>query len=61
MKRHTRLGKGVRHYGGWLFGSPCCPAMLHAGVSATHGCPLLCRSARRPKGRRARQRATAPC
>eukprot|EP00962_Isochrysis_galbana_P014968 scaffold4285_cov109-Isochrysis_galbana.AAC.1 len=23
----------------WHFGSPCCPAMLHAGVSATHGCP----------------------
>eukprot|EP00962_Isochrysis_galbana_P005506 scaffold1495_cov130-Isochrysis_galbana.AAC.2 len=23
----------------WLFGSPCCPAMILAGVSATHGCP----------------------
>eukprot|EP00962_Isochrysis_galbana_P035859 scaffold12306_cov147-Isochrysis_galbana.AAC.2 len=45
----------------WLFGSPCCPALGHAGVSATTRFPCRCRSAQRPKERRARQRASAPC
>eukprot|EP00962_Isochrysis_galbana_P027190 scaffold8518_cov135-Isochrysis_galbana.AAC.7 len=37
----------------WHFVSPCCPALGHAGVSATTGFPCRCRSAQRPnEGRR---------
>eukprot|EP00962_Isochrysis_galbana_P024049 scaffold7345_cov129-Isochrysis_galbana.AAC.2 len=45
----------------WIFVSPCCPALGHAGVSATTGFPCRCRSAQRPKERRTRQRASTPC
>eukprot|EP00962_Isochrysis_galbana_P021070 scaffold6196_cov113-Isochrysis_galbana.AAC.13 len=45
----------------WLFGSPCCQTTGRAGVSATEVFPWPCRSAQRPKERRARQRASAPC
>eukprot|EP00962_Isochrysis_galbana_P011110 scaffold3114_cov114-Isochrysis_galbana.AAC.2 len=45
----------------WLLGSPCCPSLGCAGGWVAVAWPCSVWSAHRPRERRARQRAAAPC